>query len=537
LLVRYRDVFVNLDDKPEVLAPQKMEKSDKETAEEWQARQRWPNYLKTVDLNNRLVRAVELIPRQSSLNVNDMKLHTHAGAFNFALSTLFGFGSQLNVQRQREQFSQFVQQELYSSAFGKGSREFGWTFTPMPGMDRLQSGVRTTYAVVIVPEEASSIVLESNGCYFPRSEYQPAEFSDTKTWGDARTSRGCGRVKAFIVPIPSASIKSSSDFWVRRISYRPVAKNERIVVQISGDNFSAQIGAMVNGVALAPAIGLAQPFMLDDSRSGFLGRTDLRGENVQGTIERVDANKLVLSFEIKDFEGIPTITLVAPGKSLDLNWLEDIAINKDDRATFADQPTQCGTPPADCVPKADWMFGNKPDTPKFRIDALDVFRSPSGQLNALIHGGGFLPRPEMPHLYVNGEPRAFAAVSNDLIQVPDFPAPSSDTIQVTLVYGNATISSDLVANPAFMKVNRVTIVSYGAGNDKKAGVLIVKLDGLGFPARLNSSDPKRIRVTVTSSTDAFVTITNPNEAELVTLTDPATKVEINTIVTRKPPPK
>ncbi|HEV7843060.1 MAG TPA: hypothetical protein VGO69_05150, partial [Pyrinomonadaceae bacterium] len=79
-------------------------------------------------LTNRMVRADVLIPRQSSLNVNDMKLRVKAGAFNFVLSTLFGFGSRLNIQRQREQFSQFVQQELYSSAFGKGSREFGWTF-------------------------------------------------------------------------------------------------------------------------------------------------------------------------------------------------------------------------------------------------------------------------------------------------------------------------------------------------------------------------------------------------------------------------
>ena len=84
------------------------------------------------DMTNRSVRTVDLIPRQGSLNVNDMNLQTRAGALNFALSTLFGFGSQLKVQRQREQFSQFVQQELYSSAFGKGSREFGWTFTQCP---------------------------------------------------------------------------------------------------------------------------------------------------------------------------------------------------------------------------------------------------------------------------------------------------------------------------------------------------------------------------------------------------------------------
>ena len=142
------------------------------------------NYAK--DIENRKVRTVDLIPRQSSLNVNDLKLHTRAGAFSAAASFLFGFGARVNYQRQREQLSQFVQQELYSAAFGKGSREFGWTFTPMPGTDRLLSGVRTTYAVVIVPQEARSIILESKGCYFPRSEYQPISFKDTSEprWTD-----------------------------------------------------------------------------------------------------------------------------------------------------------------------------------------------------------------------------------------------------------------------------------------------------------------------------------------------------------------
>ena len=217
-------------------------------------------------LTNRLVRTVELIPRQSSLNVNDMKLNVRSGAFTFVLSTLFGFGSRLNVQRQREQFAQFVQQELYSSAFGKGSREFGWTFTPMPGMDRLQSGVRTTYAVVVVPEEASSLVLEANGCYFPRSAYQPLDFATTKTaeWNRVnRTSRNCSGTtsKAFVVPIPAATISGSNDFWVNRISYQSVPKGKRIVVLISGQNFSSQIGVLINGVPLPHSIGLAQPLI------------------------------------------------------------------------------------------------------------------------------------------------------------------------------------------------------------------------------------------------------------------------------------
>ena len=80
-------------------------------------------------------------------------------------------------------------------------------------------------------------------------------------------------------------------------------------------------------------------------------------------------------------------------------------------------------------------------------------------------------------------------------------------------------------------------MSYEAGDEKKPGVLIVKIEGDGFPRQLNPWDPVKMKVAVTSSTGAFLTITNPNEAEVVTLTDPVTKIKVTTVVTRKPPPK
>src|SRR4051812_24953087 len=83
-----------------------------------------------------------------------------------------------------------------------------------------------------VPEEATSIVLESNGCYFPRTAYQPNDFKDTKDprWNeDNRTSRNCGCTmsKAFVVPIPSANVDGSNNFWVDGISFQPVAKGKQ----------------------------------------------------------------------------------------------------------------------------------------------------------------------------------------------------------------------------------------------------------------------------------------------------------------------
>jgi hypothetical protein len=485
-----------------------------------------------VQINDRTVRTVDLIPRQSSLNVNDMKLKTNAGAFTGVASFLFGFGARLNVQRQREQFSQFVQQELYSSAFGKGSREFGWTFTPMPGTDRLLSGVRTTYAVVIVPEEATSIVVESNGCYFPRSAYQPNDFDDTKDasrWGDSRTSRGCGSSQAFVVPIPGG-VDGSNDFWVRGLSFQPVGKGKRIVVLISGSNFSSQIGVLINGVPLTQSIGLAQPLIRDDSKAGAEAVKDANGENIHGRVERIDANKIVASFEMPpDFKGTPTITLIAPGRAVDLNWITLGNINDKKNIELVHYPTE--------------MFGHSPSPSGFRIDSVRVFRGRSyGMLTALINGAGFLntgtnpPSPAVARVIVNGNwPAQVTFESQSLLRV-EFTAPSDETIKFTLVSRNddqtkvETIESDAVANPARLSISGVEVITYEPAAEDEPATLVVKINGTGFTDKLRASVGE---LAVKSATEAVLTLTNPKTAAIVTLTDDVTGQTVKTVITRK----
>jgi len=518
----YRDVFVNL--------------------EQDASNGALSSFLRTrgAVLSNPLVRTVELIPRQSSLNVNDMNLQVRAGAFNFVLSTLFGFGSQLKVQRQREQFTQFVQQELYSSAFGKGSREFGWTFTPMPGTDRLQSGVRTTYAIVVVPDDATSLVLEANGCYFPLSAYQPRNFDETKDrdWNAThRTSRNCGgqQTKAFVVPIPTATVEGTNEFWVNRIDYQPVGKGKQIVVLISGQNFSSQIGVLINGIPLRHSIGLAQPLIRDDSTAGRLTEEDFKESEIQGHIERVDTNKIVFAFKMPaDFEGTPTITLVAPGKAIDLNWLTNISINDDrEPATLASaNANSCGArPTTGCVHLATPMFSGDPP-PEFRIDRVEAFRNPGRQMNVLITGSGF---NGVQTVFVNGYPQSTASIiSPTLISATNILAPLDDNVQVTLVAGHKTLNAAAVANPLQLKIDKVTVVSYEEAGKGKSGVLVVKIEGRGFTRDLLSS-PRKVRLNVASSTEAFLTIPNPNQTEIVTLRDRSTNISVSTVVGRKPP--
>ena len=132
------------------------------------------------DIQRRTVRTVDIIPRQSSLNVNDIQDTVKATGILAGFKFFFGFAGQVNYQRQREQFEQFLHQELYASGFGKGNRDFGWTFGALPGTERVAPGIRTTYAALIVPDDAESIVLSARGCYFPRKRYQPLDFNDTR---------------------------------------------------------------------------------------------------------------------------------------------------------------------------------------------------------------------------------------------------------------------------------------------------------------------------------------------------------------------
>jgi hypothetical protein len=207
-------------------------------------------------------------------------------------------------------------------------------------------------------------VLESNGCYFPRSSYQPNNFADTLTpdWNEnSRTSRNCSgsTARAFVVPIPAARLNGGNEFWVDRIRFQNVAKGKTIVLAITGKNFSPQIGALVNGVPLVQSIGLAQPLIRDDSATGIATADDLKAADIVGHIERIDPNKILLTFKMPaDFQGTPTITLIAPGRATDINFLPHVQVNDDLNTSLAEYSKK--------------MFGNGPGPDPFRIDKVKV---------------------------------------------------------------------------------------------------------------------------------------------------------------------
>ena len=243
-----------------------------------------------------LVRALDVIPRQSALNVNDH----HATQRGFNLGSVFqfltGVGAKVSYQRQRSIYEQFVHQEIFASGFGKGQTTFGWTFGPLPGTKRLAPGIRTTYAVLAVPRTAVALRLRASGFVYKRdrdpADHEPV--TDTE----------------FDVLVPG---EWTNGFWLQGVAYSPVPRGQRVVVLLQGDQFSPQLGVLVNGVPLRRAVSIGRNE--SDRVSAVAGANGIEGE-----YEHLGADAVVLSFSMGDkYVGTPTITLVAPGKTSSIN--------------------------------------------------------------------------------------------------------------------------------------------------------------------------------------------------------------------------
>lgn len=245
-------------------------------------------------------RTVDIVPRQSALNVNSI----HETSSGFALAarflSVFGFGAKVDYQRQRDIYDQFVYQDIFASGFGKGSNRFGWTFGALPGTKALSPGVRTTFAVVVIPASATKIKITGTGYAFPRSENQP----DQSIAPDA--------VEHFDIKVPANDVNA---FRVEKADYATVQSGKRVSLVLGGPYFSPQVGVLVNGVPLERAVAIA-PIDLPTPPSG--GGTNNGG--ITGQYEYVNSTRLIASFSLgNDYEGTPIISLVTPDKTSIIN--------------------------------------------------------------------------------------------------------------------------------------------------------------------------------------------------------------------------
>jgi predicted nucleic acid-binding Zn-ribbon protein len=473
-------------------------------------------------LRNRSVRTIDIIPRQNALNVNDTKQRVSKTGIFAAFSFLFGFGGKFGYERQREQSEQFLNQELFTSGFGKGETDFGWNFYPFAGTKQLAPGVRTTYAIAIIPDDAESIVLKARGCYFPRKENQPLNYdmAGATEWTARNPKVGSctPQEQVFVLPVPGGS-GDGADFYVTEVRYSAHRKpGERMVASIYGQNLPTQIGVLVNGVPLTQSVGLAQ--LSVESILGDKVKENCVGQ-ICGRFERIDPNQIVISFNMPpDFVGSPRVGLVGPGKAIELNRLY-LNINGTD-------DTQ--------LEGAEWMFGKPPTEASRSIADFKVAPAPDPQngMNGVLSGGKF---KDTDTIYVNGHEakRAGIACQRPDLCIVSFPVQGTDFLTVTVSpqdKDEEAVSRTFV-NPTYLSIISSSVVSSDKGDDKHPPVVTVKLDGSGFKNTLNvdfDGTGTLQKKTVPSSGQMILDIVSPKSVVQIILKDPDNNKTVSTVV-------
>ncbi len=261
---------------------------------------------------------LDLIPRQSTLNVAEA--HSSTGQVGFAglFGWLSGLGARGRFERQHQEFDQFTQQEAYASGFGKGDYIFGWTFGAQPGTKQLNEGLRTTYAVIVVPITTTALRLEATGCGYrrrvvPDNPFAPANSSETNHAGQHKLgSEDCGAAQTFYLSVSP----TDDSVWVDEIRYKPVPAGLRQTVTIDGQ-LGREVGVLINGTPLQAVPSVTQPLL---TPAGYSVPANGGDSGVQGVFENIQGKHLVLSFIMPPtFVGTPTIALVSVGQEKTVN--------------------------------------------------------------------------------------------------------------------------------------------------------------------------------------------------------------------------
>jgi hypothetical protein len=259
-------------------------------------------------------RVIDIIPRQSALNVNDQHGTQNGFALTARFLTMFGMGGQVNFQRQRSLYEQFIQQEVYASAYGKGMSNFGWTFGPLPGTKRLAPGVRTTYAILAIPRDALALQLKVAAKVYKRNVSPTAD--TVKPIAQVDEGYGAGNYR---ILVPS---ERTEGFWVDNVTYTPVEKNKQATMMIEGQYFSPLTGILVNGVPLKRAVSIAK------NESSTANILSVAAMDPVGEYEYLNPQQLILSFKMEQgYVGTPLITLVTPEKTSAINFFKLKRIN------------------------------------------------------------------------------------------------------------------------------------------------------------------------------------------------------------------
>jgi hypothetical protein len=473
-----------------------------------------------------VVRVVDLIPRQSALNVNQTYDNVKGLSLGLHFLELFGLGGQVEYQRQKENYEQFVHQDMFASATGKGSTEFGWTFGPLPGSRQVAPGVKTTFAVLVLPADAVAVKLDAQAYSFSRKQLPAQGYTFGRTEFPDREKRN---EKSFVVLVPPAE----EGFYITAADYTPARPGDYLTMYLRGSYFSPQIGVLVNGVPLQKVVGIAQ------QRLNLQTQPTSDGTPIHGVFEQVNQQVLAISYTMgPTFQGTPTISVVTPEKASDIMYYR-LCINK-----FG-----C---PSD---KLQTLFNYSRTEPMFvaplALTSVKTvgYSSDKQGVVLLLSGTGFrLPRVYKGDnegtdtcLSVNGRPLRPIGGANcaSLLQPGEFcylsstsyvvnsKATSDATLSIAIAQTKGGITTEApalsVGNPFRPQVNAVEIISDlpAAGGSK--AMMQVRVQGGGFDLvsgqHLVSGGDGVVRTPV-SPTEVVLTIVSPSEPITVVLDGP-----------------
>lgn len=277
--------------------------------------------------------AFELSPAQGAVNVALSDVHDSRLSIVGIFSTLIGIGGGFNYQREHQIYGQFLEQNVYLAAQGKGSNvEFGWDYGPVPGASYTASGTFTTYGVLAVPKYTLQLKFNTKGDWMLKPEkggtaVPVSEQSNASCYSQAPVN-GADQAPPTSCPQNQKSYKLSlpgANSWVSQLLYAPVPAGEEIAVIMTGRGFSAETSILVNDIPLEPR------WRLIDSTSGNITYTKgatpqletMGGKRqVIGSFEVTSQESITMRFRMEDtFTGIPEITVISPQKSIHLNEL------------------------------------------------------------------------------------------------------------------------------------------------------------------------------------------------------------------------
>lgn len=327
------------------------------------------------------VRTLELVPAQSSLNVNQENYVSREISLAGLLKWMVpGLGAQIEYRRQREAYEEFLQSALFASAFGKGEAKFGWTFAPNPGTTSLSPGVKTTYAIFEVPDSAITLHLGASFCTYR---------SNKRTEGEECLDRKDEQAANFVLPIPS---RQQYGFYATQIAYHPVEPGQRQVVQLMGDHFSRLTGVLVAGVPLKRSINITAAELKTERRLEL--RADSRA--IEGEYEILNSREMVFAFRMPpDFVGTPSIIISSPARSRDLLTLEH-----DDFMIRVSGGTRESSKQRSLRARNDMFVGSQT-----AIHSVDLFCRPGPDCDIVIQGVNLPPNGwEVPGIVVHAVP-------------------------------------------------------------------------------------------------------------------------------------